>query len=68
MCAGSRDCSMVHSIVLPLPDFAGHLDDAFALGDRVDQRFEDRAAIAAGEKNSVFGVIRNGGWVSPKWA
>ena len=32
---------------LAAADFAGDLDDAFALADGVDQRFEYRAAVAA---------------------
>jgi hypothetical protein len=52
---------------LAAADLAGDLDDAFAVGDGVDQRLEDRPAVAASEKNSVFGVILNGAWFSPKW-
>jgi hypothetical protein len=39
---------------------AADLDDAFIVSDRVDQGLERRAALAAGKKNSVCGVIRNG--------
>ena len=36
---------------LPAADFAGHLDDAFAIGDRVNQRLQDRTPVAAFKKD-----------------
>ena len=36
-------------------DFAGHLDDALALADRIDQRFEYGPAVSAAEKEIGVG-------------
>ena len=42
---------------LACPDFTGNFDDAFATGNRVNQRFKCFAAIGTGKKE--FGVRRN---------
>jgi len=55
-----RRLRMLHSHGLAAAHFAGHLDDALAVADGVNQRFQDRAAIARPEKKlRCWGVIFN---------
>jgi hypothetical protein len=51
---------------LAAADFAGDLDDAFVLGDGVDQRIERGPRLAPVKKKSVCGVMRKGGSRRPK--
>ena len=48
---------MWHEHGLAAAHLAGHLDDALAVGDGVDQRLQDRPAVAAGEEE--LGVRRD---------
>ena len=56
-CSGRRSSSIAAQHGLAAADFAGDLDDALVVGDRVDQRLERRAAVGAGEEE--IGVRRD---------